>query len=89
MSRQDDVFHTLKVIRRIVEETHALAVRAIEDGARTRDEGYLDQLIDERARLATALEGIRLAIAAAAIEPRTRNLGEGARGTGTSPTTEH
>lgn len=85
MSRYDDVFHVLKVIRRTVDETHALAERAIADAAPpTTDDDRIDQLVAERARLATALERIRHAIAAADITPRTNNLGKAARGTVTA-----
>jgi len=92
-TRRDDCFHVLKVVRRIVDETH----ESIEAAAETeRDRALVDEwrdgiavarlhstchlLISERETLAKALERIGVALDQVGIEPRTRNLGPGARG---------
>ncbi len=106
MSRHDDVFHALKVIRRIVDQHDEGIEPAIASVAKDRaivdqlrdtfiGEGALSQtmassitqlhvlchfLIGERETLGTALHEIRKELELANITPRTRNLGEGARG---------
>lgn len=112
--RIDDVFHALKVIRRIVDETqeaieaavaHPDEDRALLDELRAgiisegatkvtdlvslvekaettirqlHSTGHL--LVSERETLGTALESIRHELELVNIVPRTKNLGEGARG---------
>lgn len=106
MSRSDEAFHVLKVIRREVDETQDVIARGSHETA--NDRALADdciaaargepstrgarsgatalhtlcrRVIDDREKLAAALEHIRLAIAGADLPPRTRNLGKGARGT--------
>lgn len=102
MTRLDDVFTVLKVVRRGVDATHDLAERAIQNAAADRaladrwvagcdapnvgsEPGVIHalclRLIDERETLAQELECIRRDLDNAGIVPRTRNLGEAARGT--------
>jgi hypothetical protein len=114
MSRVNDAFHALKVIRGIVNATQESIDAAIADPARTR--AFIDQLrdgslgadakpkdlesfvetitlsvrqwhaishlaISELETMGRALENIRQELELVGIEPRTKNLGEGARGT--------
>ncbi len=115
MGRQDELFHVLKVIRRIVDVADEGIGPAIEHVS--RDRAHLDELrngilgkeatqrtdlvrlvnriestirelhalghflISERETLGKALDEIRSALELVNLPPRTRNLGETARGT--------
>lgn len=100
------LFLVLKKARQSVDEAHAIAARAIQDGADDRTHATalardpfawnrgdstnginLEELqrlciraIEERAELATVLENIRRDLEHVNIVPRTRNVGQKARG---------
>lgn len=90
--RLSEMFLVLKAVRRIVDETHDLAARALQDAAddRARLDDWRDgepaarafcrRVVNERETLAREIESIRFALDNLYILPRTRNLGRKARG---------